>query len=332
VVLVTSVNTVSAFEGAACSATSCGVMQGGCDGSGGGNALVCGYNLFDAVVAYVDDADAAEATYGGPIGEWDVSCVTNMKKMFFQANEFNAAIDEWDVSSVTDMEQMFYEAKVFNGAIDAWDVSSVTDMKNTFYKAKVFNRAINAWDVSSVTNMNEMFSQADAFNGAIDAWDVSSVTSMQYMFAYAYAFHQNLGWCVGTSVNTDFAFEGAACDLPAYLPAYLPARSCCVTQGGCDDVACGTYNLFDAVDAYLPPNANADCAEATYQRGLRGPIGEWDVSCVTNMKKMFKAAGYTGYYQGNEFNAAIGEWDVSSVTDMEQMFKDAKAFDTAIGA
>ena len=47
---------------------------------------------------------------------------------------------------------------------------------------------------------------------------------MSAMFYGASEFDQNLGWCVGTSVNTNFAFDGSAC----------AATSCGVTQGDCD--------------------------------------------------------------------------------------------------
>jgi len=219
----------------------------------GNNGCLTEHRLRAAVDAYLDDADAAEATYGGPIGEWDVSCVTDMLEMFKGYGAFNAAIDAWDVSSVTNMQYMFYYALAFNAAIDAWDVSSVTNMEVMFYRANAFNGAIDAWDVSSVTVMYYMFGEtrafngaigawdvssvtsmygmfgmfyyADAFNGAIDAWDVSSVTDMYAMFYGADDFDQNLGWCVGTSVNIDLAFDGSAC----------AATSCGVTQGGCDE-------------------------------------------------------------------------------------------------
>merc|ERR1719424_2021463 len=113
----TSVDIDMAFLESACAATSCGVTQGCCD------ILACGsYVLGDAVDAYLDDADAAEATYGC-IGEWDVSCVTDMYALFAYAVEFNGAIDAWDVSSVTNMYYMFDYAEAFNAAIDTWDVS-----------------------------------------------------------------------------------------------------------------------------------------------------------------------------------------------------------------
>ncbi|SVE17543.1 uncharacterized protein METZ01_LOCUS470397, partial [marine metagenome] len=89
------------------------------------------------------------------------SDITDMSRLFDQAYDsftaFNADISSWDVSSVTDMSQMFYDAPLFNQDISLWDVSSVTDMSYMFYCASVFNQDISSWDVSSVTNMEEMF-------------------------------------------------------------------------------------------------------------------------------------------------------------------------------
>ena len=44
---------------------------------------------------------------------WDVSLVTNMGSMFYDASAFIADISGWNTSSVTDMDYMFYGANVF---------------------------------------------------------------------------------------------------------------------------------------------------------------------------------------------------------------------------
>ena len=43
----------------------------------------------------------------GPIAEWDVSAITNMKQLFYNLKNFNQDISSWDTSSVTTMYQMF---------------------------------------------------------------------------------------------------------------------------------------------------------------------------------------------------------------------------------
>ena len=127
---------------------------------------------------------SGNSTFNQPIGNWDVSNVTNMGGMFFGNSTFNQPIGKWDVSSVTDMGTMFYAATAFNQPIGNWDVSNVTDMGTMFTGPGIpkigeeaatailvnsFNQDISSWDVSNVTNMYGMFDHSD-FNGDLSKW------------------------------------------------------------------------------------------------------------------------------------------------------------------
>ena len=88
--------------------------------------------------------------------------VTNMEVMFsYDTTSFNQPIGNWDVSNVTDMQSMFNGATSFNQPIGDWDVSNVTDMQSMFSYAvdypMIFNQDISSWDVGNVTNMADMF-------------------------------------------------------------------------------------------------------------------------------------------------------------------------------
>ena len=100
----------------------------------------------------------------GPIGDWDVSRVTDMSELFSGANLFNADISKWDVSRVTNMNRMFMGATSFQGDLSKWDVSSVTDMTKMFSDASAFNSDISNWDVSKVEQMTSMFAEAKMFD------------------------------------------------------------------------------------------------------------------------------------------------------------------------
>jgi len=69
---------------------------------------------------------------------------------------FNGDTGAWEVSRVTDMGYMFYNASAFNHTLTAWDVSRVTDMSYMFYDATAFNQVL-CWDMSGVKNTELMF-------------------------------------------------------------------------------------------------------------------------------------------------------------------------------
>ena len=159
------------------------------------------------------DNSPTGSTFNQPIGNWDVSNVTDMKFMFDNST-FNQPIGNWDVSSVTYMAYMFYNS-TFNQPIGNWDVSNVTSMASMFYNS-TFNQPIGNWDVSNVTNMGGMFTIATSFNQPIGNWDMSNVTNMAYMFGDATSYNQDLSsWSVdGVTQCLQFSDGATSWTLP----------------------------------------------------------------------------------------------------------------------
>ena len=75
--------------------------------------------------------------------------------------------------------------------------------------------------------------------------------------------------------------------------------------------------LKSATTACLALSPKCECST-----GLRGPIGGWDVSNVTDMSHVFEKA--------TSFDGDISKWDVSRVNDMGSMFRNAIAFNADI--
>ena len=149
------------------------------------------------------------SAFNQPIGNWDTSSVTDMRYMF-NNSAFNQPIGNWDVSNVTDMRSMFYRADAFNQDIGNWDVSNVTDMRYMFYVAQSFNRDISGWDTSNVTDMRSMFEGAYKFNQDIGSWDVSNVTDMRNMFDWARSFNRDIsGWDASNVTDMYYMFYNA---------------------------------------------------------------------------------------------------------------------------
>ncbi len=117
----------------------------------------------------------------------------NMASMFHGANRFNQTLD-WDTSKVTIMNHMFTSGHRFNNGNKplAWDTSRVTRMNSLFYYTVDFNQPLVNWDTSSVTHMGHMFAQTSKFNQNIDGWDFSSIEDMSKMFWGAKRFSQNM--------------------------------------------------------------------------------------------------------------------------------------------
>jgi surface protein len=148
----------------------------------------------------------------------NLTSVTDMSYMFYQATNLTGNFSGWDTTNVTNMSYTFYGATQFNRQIGSWNTSNVTNMSSMFYNASNFNQPIGNWNTSKVTNMSYMFFGAPNFNQPIGSWDTSKVTNMTYMFYQAAVFNWNLSrWCVA-AVTSYSNFSSAL--TTAYLPVW----------------------------------------------------------------------------------------------------------------
>ena len=165
-------------------------------------------------------------------------CVSKSNTQSFDCREYgndlHTPIGEWDVSEVTDMTDLFRGIKSFNADISKWDVSSVTSMQSLFYNAHSFNVDISKWDVSSVRNMQHMFFNAQSFNADISKWNVSSVKNMEYIFNGATSFSRTLcdsAWIVSPAPKRVSMFTGSSTQIcfgsqpHGHSPTHSPKHS-----------------------------------------------------------------------------------------------------------
>jgi surface protein len=208
--------------------------------------------------------------FNGNIGNWEISGVTDMFEMFRSATSFNQDISSWDVSNVTTMQSMFLFATSFNQPIGSWNVSSVTEMNNMLQQATSFNQDISSWDVSNVTIMSQMFYLTSSFNQDISSWDVSNVTTMSGMFRQANSFNQDIGsWDVSSVTN--------------FLNIFLSNSA--FNNGG-------STSINNWVLSTNPINMQQMFRNAT---AFNQPIGDWDISSVTNFTNFMLDKTPTNY-------------------------------------
>ena len=86
--------------------------------------LVCNDdNIHDYVDLYYDDPTMFP--HPQPIGEWNVSAVTNMEYLFMDKNEFDEPLNNWDVRNLVLIKLMFKNATSFDQDISSWDLGNV---------------------------------------------------------------------------------------------------------------------------------------------------------------------------------------------------------------
>lgn len=150
------------------------------------------------------------------INQWDTSSVTNMSRMFSNAQNFNGDLSGWDTSAVTNMYGMFSNTQNFNGDLSGWNTSAVTNMQAMFNYATKFNSDISKWNTGKVNDMSYMFAGANAFNQDISNWNVANVY-LYSMFNGAGSFNQNLGkWKLGYYISMSSMLDNSGMDCINY--------------------------------------------------------------------------------------------------------------------
>ena len=147
------------------------------------------------VELYMRDPEEAMRIFGGEIGEWDVSRVKRMDKMFCGSDKscscgdlcsayqaFNEPLGNWNTSAVVSMGRMFDSAFSYDQALGGWDTSAVESMLKMFSNALSFDQALGGWNVSSTKDMQKMFERASSYNQDLTSWQVSPSTNTNEMF------------------------------------------------------------------------------------------------------------------------------------------------------
>ena len=264
----------------------------------------------------------------GPIEDWDVSLVKNFRDMFHTKTTFNADISKWNVAAAETMFGMFYRASVFNSDVSMWQTGKVTDMLSMFDQASAFNSDLSKWQTNKVINMHGIFHNSgftrtlcggawESLTGSNNAFNVLGYSPARYGCCPIGSFMSNpfivapfseVNSCTGcpsnaltTVVNDDITCYNNGCPTGTW---YLNTFYGCVKKlpngnDGYDAAGRTGDTLNRIVDDWL------DTAKIYAVEAIYGPIGDWDVSAVTNFNYLF--------YQKTTFNADISKWNVTAV-------------------
>ncbi len=257
------------------------------------------------------------------IEQWGSGKWTSMGDAFDGCSNMTmSATDAPDLTNVTSMWGMFYEADSFNGDIGGWDVSNVEDMTYMFYSADNFNQDIGSWVTSSLSNMTYLFAHAVSFNQDIGSWDTSDATTMYGMFYGAYAFNQDLSaWNVSSLTNAGEMFNGVQLSTYNY-DALLNGWNAQVLQSN--------VTFSGGISTYCA----AQAARSNMQNSDGWTITDGGNGCSSLYVR--SALGYDGdITELSEFSNTGGTIDRMSVTlsvgdtDLDQQVKSILHFNTS---
>lgn len=106
-----------------------------------------------------------------PIGQWDVSEVTDMSYLFSGRNDFNEPL-HWNVSKVKNMSRMFEYASSFNQPLN-WNVSNVENLEKMFEGATKFRQDLHDWMLPNNATIYNIFKGAKNMKGFWPGWTTS---------------------------------------------------------------------------------------------------------------------------------------------------------------
>ncbi len=208
------------------------------------------------------------------IGNWDMSNITLISRMFNECSIFNENISDWTFTKLTRAVYTFRNATSFNQDISNWDMSQVDDMEGMFLRAKAFNQPIGNWTLNEVGYMTSFLEEASSFNQDLSNWNMSDVYDIRYMFYAASSFNQDLSsWDISNVDGFDDFFTGSG-----------------MTQENYDKTLIGWATL-DAGESEIPTNLtlNSDvtyCLAEAARDTLTGSLYNWIINdggqgCVT---------------------------------------------------
>ena len=155
-------------------------------------------------------------TFNADIGHWDVSNVMNFSFLFYRATAFNENINNWDVAKAQYLNSIFFEATSYNQPMDKWNVTNVMDVSDMFRGATTFNQDIGGWNTENMAYMEKMFQNATNFNQDISSWNTSSAEDMFFMFASSGLDQSLSNWNIENVTEMKGLFNSSAMSVENY--------------------------------------------------------------------------------------------------------------------
>jgi surface protein len=238
---------------------------------------------------------------------------TSLYRTFRECPNFNGPVGNWNISNVTDITGCFQYSPKFNQPLSNWNTSNVTSFYELF-SGSIFDQPIGNWNTSKVTNIGQCFTSTP-FNQDIGNWDVSKVTNMIYVFSYNNKFNQNIGsWNVQNVTNFYIMFAGATAFNNGGSPSIDNWRF--KTSGGTVSMQAmfvGATSFNQPIGSWNVQNVDDMGNMFNGATSFNQPIGSWNVLGVSGTTNDGNSGMGNMFNGATSFNQNIGGWNVSNV-------------------
>ena len=273
--------------------------------------------------------DCKKLTQVDPKGNWDMSKVEQMGRMFANSYLFNDPnLSKWNVGSVRNFSQFLYKCSAFTGDLGNWNVSKCQNFSAMFYGcAKFAGNGLEKWKVGRGVNFRAMFHSCLALNFNPAQWDVSKTNDLAAMFYKC----QMLGsgstavdftaWAPRVKHVKDFSdmFRGCRYFTGKGVKTWLMDKNNKAVNLSGMFAECEKFvedvSLWK-VDNVENMSSLFDICKSYNGKGLE----KWNVSNVKDMSCMFRS--------NNKNEVDLKDWDVSNVENMSYMFADCSDIKT----
>lgn len=248
-----------------------------------------------------DNPGAIPPEHGAPDLTQCDSIDGGLTSMFQDCTSFTGTstiIDQWNITSVKTINSCFSQCYSFNGDITNWDLTGV--------KSNVFGGSLLGFLDRCVPFSHDLYPGMD-FNG---------IETAQYLFrGHSGIVTDVVALDTSTVTNMKDWFSGANFAAPTDISLLdFSAVGSTGLQGMFS--SCNMTN-FIGVNTWFttPGSASGFKFDSMFSYATNiNDISGWDMTGVTSLKWLFKAANVTGL-------GSVNAWDVSSVTDFSETFR-----------
>lgn len=271
---------------------------------------------------------------------WNIRKAKSFKNMFKNSTAFNKPLPKWANkfgASLAESEKLIdftgmFESSIYNQSVSDWDVSSAISIKNMFKNSTEFNSELFSGSILQSTkcaNVTNFLCGTTALSAALNSESTSALIK-DALKTYGDSIKDSIGFALMFCVDDTSIPDDLKSDVyESYRATWESENVSVVTDPGPDPLPNESSYQFSTkselraaiIDWYEECSASRSNAEGLAGDSLEhGPIGDWDVSAITDFSDLFNMSNYHTSYSRFIGFVDLSGWNVSNGTNFNRMF------------